>query len=158
MLGVNGQNYTPFSQTSTWGGCLLCKQEDFNLQLHPLSTCVSIAILAKSRKSILSNNASCQAGFKLLIKNKFISSLLSVKYLPKAEDRSGSGRGHQAGDASETQSGGIPRSARLPDDTTTPASAPIYIPEHPGGAKESDSSFRLKHRPTFRIRVSFPSD
>lgn len=76
-------------------------------------------------------------------RNEMIFSLLVAEYLPKPEGRSSSGRGQQAAGASETQSGGHPRTARQPDDTTTPANAPTYTPEHPGGAKESDSRFRF---------------
>ena len=81
----------------------------------------------------------------LLINNVYlIFSLLSSEHLPKPEGRSSSGQEYQGEGASETQSGGDPRSAQLPGDTTTPASTPTYIPEHPGGAKQSDSKFRFK--------------
>lgn len=81
-----------------------------------------------------------------LSRNEFISSLLLAEYLPKQEGRSSSGPGQQALGASETQSGGHPRTAQQPDDTTTTSSAPTYTPEHPIGAKKSDSPFRFKQR------------
>lgn len=61
--------------------------------------------------------------------------LLAAELLPKPAGRNGSGRGHQAEASSETEWGGSPTTAEPPDDTTTPANAPTYTPEHPEGAK-----------------------
>lgn len=55
------------------------------------------------------------------------------------EGKSSSGRGRRSAGASETQPGGGPRTARRPDDTTTPASAPTYSPGRPGGANTVDT-------------------
>lgn len=78
----------------------------------------------------------------ILSRNQFVISLLLEEYLPKPESRSCSGRGQQTAAASETQSGGDPRTARQTGDTATRASAPTYTPEHPGEAKQLDNQIR----------------
>lgn len=95
--------------------------------------CRSVVILAmqKKKKNPVLVIMPGIKGFLNLSWNQFIFSLLLAEYPPKPEGTSSSGQGQQALGASETQSGGDPRTAQQQDGTTTFASAPIYNPEHP---------------------------